>query len=398
MVRGRKLVHQASQKLIRENVPHGIFMAGQQAKEHHLIQVCSIDTLRARRLYPDADLIVIDEAHLATSESYIEFLSHYPKAFMLPVTATPFATKPLTHCAEKIVSPISMQELTDQGFLVPAKFYAPVEPNLSGIKIDSRTKDYNQKELGLAVDKPKLVGDIVENWKLFGSKRRTVCFAANIKHSRHISEQFNSAGIRAIHCDADSSDAYREHCISLLERGDISVLTNVGIFSLGVDIPSVECLILARPTKSLILYIQQVGRGLRPFENKTNCIVIDHAGNVMRHGFPADEREPTLDGKIKSVSSIKIVRCKECFAVVEKMPCTSCGFVPEVGVSTREINHEPGVLGEYQAKGSEIKEYIRTLDRIAEIKMLKPGFVWHKIKEKYGIEAAKFYLSGRFKR
>ena len=131
LVRGRKLVDQASQRLFRENVTHGVLMAGHwNYKPTMPVQVCSVDTLIARKLRPKADLIIIDEAHLAISDGYREVIADYPDAFIVAVTATPYVDKSLTHVAQTVVHPISMNELIEQGFLVPFRYFAPSTPEL----------------------------------------------------------------------------------------------------------------------------------------------------------------------------------------------------------------------------------------------------------------------------
>jgi len=403
VVRGRKLVTQASNRLAREGVPHGIMMASHKLFKPYLpVQVCSIDTLHARSLYPPADLVVIDEVHQGTSEAYQTFASKYKDAFILGVTATPYNSKPLRHLADKIISPISMQDLITQNFLVPCRYFAPANVDLSSVKIDSKTKDYNQKDLGIAMDKLKLVGDIVNSWKKYGQNRPTVCFAVNVEHSKHIRDSFMNAGILASHCDADDNDEYRNFCINRLEKGDIKVLCNVGLFQIGVDIPILSCLILARPTRSLILHIQQCGRAMRTYPDKENAIILDHAGNLMRLGLPTEDHEPTIDGKIIS-KNISLKTCKNCFAVVEKMPCPECGYeVEKDELGPRMINH---VDGELQEIGAPVIQKVNPLTIGSEIDHLKmradsfgykPGWVWHQIKTKYGSYVANFYLGKSF--
>lgn len=407
VTRGRKIVDQAHKVLLREGVPHGVLMAGHKFyRPHEYIQIASVDTLRARGLKPKAKLLVLDEGHLAVSKSYKTLCANYPDAHFLPVTATPFSTQSLRHCADVIVNPITMAELIEQGYLVPGKYYAPSEPDLSGVSIDSKTKDFNQKQLGEKMDKLKIVGNLVEEWKKYGQGRPTVAFAVNVEHSKHIAEMFCSAGISAIHCDANSPDYFRNRTIERLQREDIKVITNVGLFGIGVDMPFLSCTIFARPTESVNLYLQQCGRPMRPFPDKKDYICLDHAGNVLRHGFPTDTREPTLDGKLKkSASTAK--RCEGCFAVVPLLPCEFCGWNKERKIndsSSRPINQVDGTLSELTAKDYvkadpiEIRKDIREWDLIANRGGFKLGFTWHKCKEKYGSSVATFYLADRFKR
>jgi DNA repair protein RadD len=415
IVRGRKLVDQASKRLDREGIhDHGVMMAGHwRLKPTMPIQICSIDTLIARNWRPfkgQKPLIVIDEAHLAVSEGYREFLSDYPDAFIVAVTATPYSGKSLEHIAEAIVHPITVQELIDTGFLVPPRYYAPAEPNVSGVKVSRSTGDYVQEELSALMDKSSITGDIISHWKKLANDAPTVCFCVTVEHSKHVAKQFCEAGIPAEHCDADTSEEKREAIIKRLEDGEIRVITNVGILCTGVDIPPLKCIVLARPTKSYPLYIQQVGRGTRPFPGKSGFIVLDHAGNVTRHGFITDEPEPNLKGSPKGVGmGPRPKRCEQCFAIVESFPCPEdqmerdehgeivfvpCGWSPppkEVG--PRDVLQVEGELKEITGP-SPIQRYEcerfceEMLDKAIATKR-NPWNAYYKTAEKFGEPAAK---------
>ncbi len=330
VVRGRKLVDQASQRLFREQVPHGTMMAGHwNYRPHFPVQVCSIDTLISRSYKPKADLIIIDEAHMAQSGGYKEFLAQYDnESFIVGVTATPYADKGLRHIAESIVHPITMQELIDQGHLVPFRYFAPGEPNLEGVRINATSKDYNSGELEKRMVSGQLTGKIIDHWLSIASDRPTLLFGVNIHHSQFLAEKFREAGIEAEHCDADTSDKERNEIIKRLESGKTKVVCNVGIFCTGVDIPSLGAIIMARPTKSYNLYIQQAGRGTRTSKGKTNCILLDHAGNIKQHGFPTLEPEVDLDGQIKGESSRGVKTCPHCFCIYSGSLCPECGVSP----------------------------------------------------------------------
>jgi superfamily II DNA or RNA helicase len=327
VVRGRKLVDQASRRLFRESVNHGVMMASHWNRRPQApIQICSIDTMHARGSTPDAKLIIIDECDQATSDAYKLFLDKYPDAFVVGVTATPYTSQPLNHIAQVIVRPISMKELVARGFLVkPRYFTSGQQPDLSGVKTSKG--DYVQSQLAQAMDKSTITGDIVSHYLRIGESRPALCFAINVAHSCHIVAQFNAAGVAAVHCDADTPEAERERAIEQLQSGQIKVISNVGIFGRGVDIPCVSCLILARPTKSYNLYVQQVGRGTRTHPGKSDFIVLDHGGNVPRHGCVMDEPDANLDGKQPKFIS-EVSTCTQCYAVYKRGEecCPECGY------------------------------------------------------------------------
>jgi len=362
LVRGRKLIDQASTRLHREGVHHGVIMAGRDwaARPSALIQLSSIDTLIARKLRPFADrervLIVIDEAHQATSDGYVKVLADYPNAHVVAVTATPYSRKPLRHLAGALVHPVTVQKLVDMGNLVAPKYYAPSNPDVSRVKVSQG--DYVASQLAEVLDTATLRGDLVFYQQKLARGKPTLVFAINVEHSKHIAEQYRAAGVRAEHCDADTPDAERERIVREFAAGEIEVLTNVGIFCTGVDIPPLYCIQMARATKSYALYIQQLGRGTRPYPGKDHFLVLDHAGNIARHGFITDEPTPNLDGVVPT-PVLRGKQCEVCFAVVEAFPCPAevygddgevqvCGWQPPAAPPRpeREILHVEGELRE----------------------------------------------------
>lgn len=390
VVRGRKLVDQASVRLFRERVQHGVLMAKHWNYRPHLPnQVASIDTLISRRLRPDADLIIIDEAHMAASKGYKEFLAKYD-TFIVAVTATPYGDKSLKHVADTVVQPITMEKLIEQNYLVPFRYFAPSQPDLRGVAVSASTKDYVNDQLEVAMS--GLTGHVIEHWIKISEGRPTICFAVNIHHSKMLAERFKGAGVPAEHCDADTKDDERNHIIRRLESGETKVVCNVGIFCTGVDIPCLGAIIMARPTKSRNLFIQQAGRGTRIFPGKANCILLDHSGNILRHGFPTDELEVDLDGKGESEKHVRESKiCKNCFAVFRGTKCPACGVEPPV-TTPKEIQETNETLKEVDPV---MQEWIR-LKRQGKEKGYKAGWAQHRLVNKFGFELAKPHLTQWF--
>ena len=381
VVKGRQLVDQASRRLEREGVDHGVRMAGHKRWRPELpVQVCSIDTLRSQRSAPKATVIIIDEAHQATTASYTALLAQYPDALRLAVTATPYNEGMHEH-ADMVVKPISLKGLISEGFLVPPKYYAPFVPNLKGVKIQG--DDYNQKQLAAATDTDELVANIVETWRLKGENRPTICFCVRIAHSQHVAARFNSQGIPAKHLDADSTDGERRQGIEDLESGRLKVITNVGLFGTGVDIPFLSCIIDARATQSYNRYVQTLGRGTRPAPGKDNFLILDHAGNVYRHGFIENEPEAFLQvTKAKGKSTPGVRTCMVCYAVFlpgGKCPNGCAGAIAE------DIDEREGVLKEIVSLPPEQLELLR-LRRIKREKGYKEGWVYHKMVDRFGAD------------
>lgn len=397
LVRGRKLVDQASQRLIREGVPHGVLMAKHwNYNPKALIQICSIDTV-ARRMneIKNVDIAVIDECHMAAAETFKKFLAQFPNAYKLGVTATPYQRATITHIAEHVVKPITMVELIEQGYLVPAKYYAPSQPDLTGVKIKSSTGDYDEIQLEARCN--KIIGDLASNWKRLGEDRPTICFAININHSKNIVAHLTEHGIPAEHIDADSTDKERQDVLNKLEKGELKIVSNVGILTTGVDLPFVSCILMARPTLSLNLHIQILGRATRPHENKTDFIVLDHGNNVSRHGFITTEREAILEfkktGKMTGVPPV--ATCEKCYAVfpVNSINCPQCGHANEkADRKIVEIGGELKLLTENEFEKHKIDTRFQELKRIQKVKEYKRGWIFHKMKDEFGEEVAIKYM------
>lgn len=401
VVRGRHLVKQACERLVREDVHHGVLMAGHWLyRPDAPLQLCSIDTLRARKIYPDADLIVIDECHMATSDSYKTFLEAYPAAFILGVSATPYTEKSLSHVADVVVKPISILELIEQGYLVPPRYFAPSTPNLDDVKISQMTHDYVNKDLTRVMDTSTLIGDIVGHWKRLGEGRQTICFATSVEHSKHIADKFCSEGVKAEHMDADTPEKMRDEILKRFEKGETNVVVNCGILCTGVDLPFCSCIIMARPTKSYSLFIQQAGRGTRPFSGKKDFIILDHAGNILRHGFITEEQDATIDPSQPRSRNVGLKPriCGNCFAVYSGPICSGCGFTESVHqTGKREIEGVDGVLSElnFLTEDQKIKIWINQKKTEAKRRGYKRGWVYYEMIKFWGQENADIYLPRR---
>ena len=329
-----ELVEQTSKRLDYEGIEHGIIMGNHERyKPHSINQVCSPQTL-ARRATPAADLVIIDECHVAYG-IHKKMMQAMPNTIFIGLSATPF-TKGLGKLYSNLVVGATTTKLTDEGYLVPVKVFAPSKPDLT--KLRTVAGDYDEKELFARVNKPKLVADIVDTWIKRGENRPTIGFAVNVLHSQALCEQFKDRGIRAAHIDSYMPTKLREQLVNDFKDGYIKVLFNVGILDKGFDYPQASCLIMARPTKSLMLYIQQAGRVLRPHPTKEDAIILDHAGNTQAHGFVTDDLPQELDDGTKrkvepsqKKQEEKGTLCTSCAYVKKKYEykCPCCGFTPK---------------------------------------------------------------------
>ena len=187
-------------------------------------------------------------------------------------------------------------ELTRLGFLAPALVYAPeLGPDISGVR--TIAGDYDRGALARVMADRKIVGDAVEHYGRLAPGKPAIAFCCSIEHSQLVAARFQRGGWRAAHVDGDTPADERRERIAALGSGGIDVLTNCSLFGEGVDVPALGAAILLRPTKSLALHLQMVGRPLRPAEGKDHAIILDHAGNSFRHGLPSDERGWSLASK-----------------------------------------------------------------------------------------------------
>lgn len=394
VVRGRSLVDNASQRLARHGIDHGVIMANHPRYDlGKPIQVCSIDTLIAREIFPPSDLLIIDEAHYAVSDSFKIIAPHYPK--IISFTATPYVNQSLDHIADVVIRPVSHEKLVEQGYLVRGKYYAPSQVDLSRVKIVGG--DYNLNDLDLAYS-PKIYGEAVEWYTKLLAGRPAVCFAINKRHAQMMADRFKAGGYISAVVTDQTSLAERQKIIKDLESGSLHVAVNVNVFSVGVDIPCLAGVIVCRPTQSLNWHIQALGRGTRTFPGKDHFLVLDHANNTATHGFLEDEIPFTLKHlsnkiKRKTLRGMGAKICTNCFSAFRGTQCPICGFVKNVEkkIESREkteialqIAQGKATVGETQ-----LNQEIKKLAMIARLRGFKPGWVYFKIKSKFGDAVAK---------
>lgn len=398
------LVGQTSARFFRAGIPHGVIQGQNTSRTYENVIVASIQTV-ARRGMPEVDLLVIDEAHgVAGSKDYHKVIKEHGGA-VIGLSATPFSKGLGKHydelsgpLFEQMVVAASIQDLIDQGYLVDCDVYAPSQPDLSGVKITAG--DYNERELGEAVDKPALIGDIVTNWKKYAYNTPTVCFATNIAHSKHIVEQFAAANVVAEHIDCYTDEDERAAILKRVADGTTLVISNVGILTEGWDFPACKTMILARPTKSLIRYLQMAGRVLRPAPGKDRALILDHSGTVQSIGFPTDDFPMVLcDGKPKQatgsdkkVEEKKPAKCPQCSYLKKGGgKCPVCGFLPSRPNTTEHAEGELVPLTKKdKAKAAKLaglnKQTVYSeLFRMGQEKGYKSGWVANQYRSIFGV-------------
>jgi superfamily II DNA or RNA helicase len=393
-----------------------------------LVQVASIDTLRTKQL-PEAQLVVIDECHRSLSAGYVRILRHYHAqgAVVLGLTATPVRSDgrglgeplkvldeagavvlgpdgtPATFAAfEDLVVGATYSDLHQDGFLVDQRVWTIPAQQLAALETIKITgNDYDNDALAALMNCSGLVGDIVARWLGQSQGRPTVCFAVNRDHSRHIVERFCAAGVRALHVDANSDDTLRDNVgrrlrLPLSHPDRLDVVCNVDVFTEGWDEPGVSCVILARATKSVRIYLQQVGRGSRPAPGKIDCYVHDHAGCAIEHGMPQWPREWSLEGRSKKakLKSPPTCVCEECRAVwpggtdicTAPLPDgTICNWTFPPPPPREEIAEHAGELVEVRAATRE--EMLEAWEEILHARgKRKPGWCHHEFVRRFGMK------------
>lgn len=331
-----ELVEQAAARLANFGVYAGIEQAGKRARNAR-VTVASIPTLvrRSPDTFPDAQLVIVDEAHHSTSAGFAKLIRHYTArgAFIVGLTATPYRmdNKPLGDLYSDLIAPISMAELINQGHLVPPVYYAVDHRDLySSVKLLGG--DYNTKQAFEIANKPKLYGEVVDKYSRHADKSKpTIVFNINVEHSQATVDAFLSAGIKAKHVDGETPQLEREAILADFKAGRFPVLCNVMILTEGYDLPQIGTVIINRATKSKSLWKQMVGRGLRPCQDKTKCIVIDHGGNVWEHGFVEGDEAYDLFPEQKAKSGVKsnppVKLCPACDSILHlSSRYCDCGY------------------------------------------------------------------------
>ena len=322
-------------------VPHGIIMSGRETLYGRRVQIASIDTMLSwfveNGVYPSDitfDLIVWDEAH-SHHPKFAKFLQHHdarreqlgqPPAYVIGLTATPQA-KGLADVYKEIVLGPSTQWLIDQKFLSPFRYFRATQGNLGLLvkKGDEFTKD------SAAAAMEGLAGDLVRDWKQFAEGRPTVGFFPRRTHAQEAMEQLSAAGLQVAYVDGETPDTERKAIFRCLNEHRIDYLCNIQVVERGTDIPRIGCVQLCVAIGSVVRYRQMVGRGSRVHPAKTDCLILDHGGNVLRHGFFEDDPQWSLDVTTKDpgeVGTRPTIECPRCQSIYRGGKCKNCGYEP----------------------------------------------------------------------
>jgi superfamily II DNA or RNA helicase len=333
LVHRAELINQTSKTLRNVGVEHGLIAAGKTPDPHKMVQVASVQTVVNRTVSRPPDIIIIDEAHHACAGSWLKIICKYPDARIIGFTATPerLDGKGLGDIFDTMVLGPETKTLIQRGFLCPPIYYVPPSTvDMSGVH--TRCGDFAANEVAERVDKPRITGDAVDHYRRICSGQPALAFCANIKHAEHVAEAFRAAGYRWKVLAGKMTQSDRDGMIEGLANGSLHGLSTCEIVSEGFDLPVCSVAILLRPTQSLSLHLQQIGRPLRTAPDKPRAYIIDHVGNIDRHKLAETSREWSLTGRAdrkkreKETPSIEVRQCPECYCCHEPAPvCPSCG-------------------------------------------------------------------------
>ena len=359
----QELVSQISLALARDKVRHRIIGPKSVVKlcvNLHMLElgasyydpsstcaVAGVDTLVRRGdelngWLESVTLCVQDEAHhVLESNKWGTAFKMFPNAKGLGVTATPLRAdgkglgRHVDGLFDTMVEGPGMRDLIEMGFLTEYRVFAPpsdfVRPGAEAI---GTTGDFSHVKLKAAVKKSHIVGDVVTHYQRIAPGKLGVTFTDSVETATEIAAQFNAAGVPAAVVSAKTPDAERIAILRRFKNRELLQLVNVDLFGEGFDLPAIEVVSMARATESYALYVQQFGRALRLLDGKLFALIIDHVGNVERHGLPDARREWTLDrrekrGKSKASDAIPVRACPACTAVYERIynACPFCGHI-----------------------------------------------------------------------
>ena len=310
-----EILKQISAAIGQYGLPHG-WIAPNRTRTLDLCQVGMIQTA-ARRLdrLPPPDIIVIDEAHHCAAGQYEAVLGAWPNAYVLGVTATPLRLdgRGLDKHFDVMVRGPDVRDLIQRGYLADYAYLAPDLASFDGVK--TRMGDYVNEQIAEIMDTPTITGNAVAHYRKYLDNRTAIAFCISVAHAQHVADQFRDAGIPSASIDGSMESTDRAAVCAALASGEIKVLSSCELISEGFDAPAVNGAILLRPTKSLAMYLQQVGRCLRLKPDGSRATILDHVGNYARHGMPDMARDWTLAGKDKKKVEFKTRKCKSCFRV-----------------------------------------------------------------------------------
>ena len=318
-----ELIDQISESLDKYKIRHGIIAGNKERNLRYEVQVASIQTITHHANYNVAkdlniNYIIIDEAHHATANSYRKLWNMFPLSKKLGVTATPWRMNGMgfESIFNKILISAPIKTFIEKGWLAPYSYYSinftsSLKKEINEIQEFDIEGDYKTSALESIVDQRSIRAHLLDSYMKLAKGKKGIIYSISRKHSEHICEEFQKAGVKIVKIDSRTPKNERKLYVERFKKGLIDIIVNVDIFSEGFDCPDIDFIQLARPTKSLVKYLQQVGRGLRPNPNKKKCLILDNVGSHFEFGFPDTERDwvvafsGTSESKVPRYSSTR---------------------------------------------------------------------------------------------
>jgi DNA repair protein RadD len=396
------LVDQTVKRFEKRGIPAddiGVMQAKhERTKLNAPVQVVSVQTLaRRENARPLTHLAIIDECHLQ-HESVLKWMAANPDITFIGLSATPWAKGMAEHWHTKITV-ATIAELIEKGILAKFRTFVPAErPDLS--HVSEVAGDYAEDELSDEMSQHRLVADVVKTWLEKAEGRPTLVFAVDRKHAATITNQFTGIGVRAQYVDGETEMDDRAAYIDQLRTGEVQVIVSIGTMTTGVDIPWVSCISYVRPTRSHMLFVQSICRGLRSYDGKEDCLILDHSMTTATMGLVTDIEFPELrKGKhpkgVSRETERETPRPRECMQCHFMIPpkirqCPECGWVSQL---QSEITYEDGELVEFGAGPAKPKRIGKTDEAFffGELKAFgqrmgyKPGWPAVQFKERFGV-------------
>lgn len=391
IVHRRELLEQTAATLDKVGTKYSFCAADEPFNPYAPVLLCLIDTLKNRldKLFARR-FIFWDEAHHAAAAGWSKVAKHFEGAYHVGLSATPerLDGKGLNGQFDELIPGPKVKWLIENGYLCRYKAYAPMTPNMDGVR--QVGGDYDKAQLDAILDGKQVLSDIVKHYKRLTPGKRAVAFVHKVERSEQLAAEFIVNGVRAASLDGTTDKTIRRNIIKAYRDGDIDVLVNVDLFGEGFDLPAMEVVITARPTMSLSLAMQQMGRVLRPSDGKEFATILDCAGVLAQHGLPDFDREWSLEGrdKKKKKGSEEMMQCPICMHCHEPAPkCPDCGHVYKAakgGGKPRELEEVDGDLKEVDLEAAHKKfsrdrgmaETLEELVRIGTARGMKKPEEW----------------------
>ena len=309
LVHRTELIEQIHETLLfKYGVSHGIIKSGYEEDHTMPVQIASVQSLtRMIEQWKNKSFsyIIIDEAHHALAKTYRKICNAYHDARVLGVTATPYrlSGESFRDLFGKLIVSQSVSKFIEQGYLSQYNYYSIKQSSSIQHEIDEINEfgsdgDYSEQALIRVCDKDHIRAELVKAYKQYALGKKGIIYTINCAHNEHVCNEFKKIGLRIVAIDGKTPNEKRKQYVSDFRAGNIDIICNVNIFSEGFDCPDIEFIQLARPTLSLALYLQQVGRALRPHARKNEAIIIDNVGLYNRFGIPIGNGKDILKVKL----------------------------------------------------------------------------------------------------